>query len=199
LEIKQQGNGITVRFKESDGNIQSIHVGVDVIKFLMAGYNNDGSHEVYEGIIPGKIGQKRDSKSRGKEFGANWIGQTDVVTRIVLGYDGRISNIKFVIEARKKYSNVDILSQLSNLEYVIQWGTMTVQDAVDFCVLMIQTTTAIQRFSDGISVDPGDMPGVGGPIDVAVISPKKGFIWLNRKKLKAMESEINIDELENIK
>jgi len=41
---------------------------------------------------------------------------------------------------------------------------MTLQDAIDFCTLMIQTTSAIQRFSDGIIANPGDMPGVGGPV-----------------------------------
>jgi len=29
---------------------------------------------------------------------------------------------------------------------------------------MIQTTSAMQRFSDGIIANPGDMPGVGGPV-----------------------------------
>jgi len=29
---------------------------------------------------------------------------------------------------------------------------------------MIQTTLAMQRFSDGIIANPGDMPGVGGPV-----------------------------------
>jgi hypothetical protein len=55
------------------------------------------------------------------------------------------------------------------LEYNINWGAMTLRDAIDFASLMIETTSAIQRFSDGIRQAPGDMPGVGGPIDVAVI------------------------------
>jgi hypothetical protein len=78
------------------------------------------------------------------------------------------------------------------LEYIIQWGTMALQDAIDFCILMIQTTSAIQQFSNGIVSDPGNIPGVGGPIDVAIITPDKGFIWINRKKLK-------IGEVQNIK
>ncbi len=84
---------------------------------------------------------------------------------------------------------------MRNLEYVIQWGTMTLQDAIDFCTLMIQTTSAIQRFSDGIAADPGDMPGVGGPVDVAVITPDKGFVWVNKKKLNVGEAEIDLDKV----
>lgn len=75
---------------------------------------------------------------------------------------------------------------------------MTLQDAVDFCVLMIQTTSAIQRFSDGIIADPGDMPGVGGPVDVAVIIPDKGFVWVSRKKLRVGGNEIDLDKESNL-
>ena len=111
-----------------------------------------------------------------------------------MGFDGRIGNIKFIDEAAKKYGQEEANKQLRNLEYVIQWGTMTLQDAIDFCVLMIQTTSAIQRFSDGIAADPGDMPGVGGLVDVAVITPDKGFVWINKKKLKVGEVEVDLDK-----
>jgi len=117
------------------------------------------------------------------------------VSRIVLGFDGRIGNIKFVNEITQKLGEEEINKQLRNLEYVVQWGTMTLQDAIDFCTLMIQTTSAIQRFSDGIAADPGDVPGVGGPIDVAVITPDKGFVWVNKKKLKVGEAEVDLDKI----
>jgi len=51
----------------------------------------------------------------------------------------------------------------------------------------------MQRFSDGINADPGDMPGVGGPIDVAVITPDKGFMWINKKKLKFGSNEVELE------
>jgi len=76
---------------------------------------------------------------------------------------------------------------------------MSLQDAIDFCVLMIQTTSAIQRFSDGIAADPGDMPGVGGAVDVVVITPDKGFVWINKKKLKAGDNEVDLDKNPDIK
>lgn len=193
LEIKKERYMVKFRFKDAKGNIKDGVGGVDMINLLIAGYNKDGSHEVYVCYIPGEIQKKRNSRERGKEYGANWIGQTDVVTRIILGYDGRIRNIKFVNESVHKYGKEEINKQLRNLEYAIQWGTMTLQDAVDFCTLMIQTTSAIQRFSDGITADPGDMPGVGGPVDVAVITPAKGFIWINKKKLKAGNNEVDLE------
>ena len=194
LEVKKEQYVVKFRFKDPDGNLKDGVAGVDAINLLVAGYNKDGSHEVYICYIPGKVQKKRDSKERGKEHGASWIGQIDVVSRIVLGFDSRIRNVKFVNEATAKLRPEEVNKQLRNLEYVIQWGTMTLQDAIDFCTLMIQTTSAIQRFSDDITADPGDMPGVGGSVDVAVITPDKGFVWVNKKKLRVGDNELDLDK-----
>ncbi|MFA4880573.1 MAG: hypothetical protein WC650_03025 [Candidatus Doudnabacteria bacterium] len=194
IEIKQEQHLVKFKFRDPQGNLKDGIGGIDAINLLIAGYNKDGSHEVYACYIPGEIQKKRDSLEKGKEYGASWIGQIDVVTRIVLGFDGRIGNLKFVSEASERIGKEELTKQLRSLEYVIQWGTMTLQDAIDFCVLMIQTTSAIQRFSDGVAFDPGDMPGVGGPVDVAVITPDKGFVWVQRKKLKVGDSEIDLDK-----
>jgi hypothetical protein len=199
LEMKEEKYVVKFKFKDKNGKIGEGVGGVDRIDLLVAGYNKDGSHEVYICYIPGEIEKKRDSKEKGKEYGASWIGQIDVVARVILGWDWRIGNLKFVNEATQKYGPEEINKQLRQLEYAIQWGTMTLQDAIDFCTLMIQTTSAIQRFSDGIAADPGDIPGVGGPIDVAVITPDKGFVWINKKKLKVGEVEVDLDKEPDLK
>jgi hypothetical protein len=201
VEVKKEQHVVKFRLKDRDGNLKDGVAGIDMISLLVAGYNKDGSHEVYICSIPGEAQKKRDSKERRKAHGASWIGQMDVVSRIVLGFDGRIRNVKFVSEATAKLGAEEVNKQLRNLEYVIQWGTMTLQDAIDFCTLMIQTTSAIQRFSDGIAADPGDMPAVGGSVDIAVITPDKGFVWVNRKKLRVGDNELDLDkepELERI-
>ena len=90
--------------------------------------------------------------------------------------------------------NVLTLDQLNKMEYIINWGTITLQDAIDFCVLMTRTTESIQRFSDGTMLAPGGIAGVGGEIDIAVITPEKGFTWLKKKKLKAEEAELALEE-----
>ena len=195
VEIRTEQNVVKFRFKDTLGQIKEGFAGIDMINLLVAGYNKDGVHEVYICYIPGEIQKKRDSREKGIEYGASWIGQIDVVSRIVLGFDGRISNLPFINEIIKKTGHDELNKQLIGLEYVIQWGTMTLQDAIDFCVLMIQTTAAIQRFSDGVQSDPGDIPGVGGPVDVAVITPYKGFVWVSKKKFKVGEVEVDIDNI----
>ncbi|MEA1939682.1 MAG: hypothetical protein U9N03_03350 [Candidatus Caldatribacteriota bacterium] len=193
LEVKQENYMIKFQYKDLQGNLKNGIGGIDTITLLVAGFNKNGSYEVYTCRIPGEVQKKRDSKEKGKEYGASWVGQTDVVSRIVLGFDGRISNLKFVNEAAKDLGQEEIRKQLRGLQYAIQWGTMTLQDAIDFCTLMIQTTSAIQRFSDGIIANPGDMPGVGGPVDVAIITLNKGFSWISKKKLTVQGKEIDLD------
>lgn len=197
MEVKK--SHVEFSFREPSGVERKGVGGVDQLQFIIAGYNKDGSHAVYTIYIPGEnLDEKRSSSEKGKEYGASWIGQTDVVSRIVLGFDGRIGNLPFIQQIGNQIGHNTIQQQLHALEYVIQWGTMTLQDAIDFCKLSIETTTAIQRFSDGIQADPGDMPGVGGPVDIAVIVPRKGFIWINKKNLKISEKEIDLEKYENI-
>lgn len=195
VKIEQKKDHVEFRFKDHKGDIKKGIAQVDQLQFIVAGFNNDGSHEVCTVYVPGKSEVKRDSRIKGKEYGAGWIGQTDVVTRIVLGFDGRIRNLPLFQKADAELGFDKTQEQLSTLEYVIQWGTMTLQDGIDFSVLAIETTTAIQRFSDGISGDPGDMPGVGGEIDVAVITLEKGFVWVKKKNLKVGNEEIDLDKV----
>ncbi len=184
ISFKKEKGHLTFSFIDPAGIEKSGMAAVDRLQFHLAGYNPDGSHQVLIVNVPGEVETKRDSTKKGQEFGASWIGQFDVVTRIVLGFDPRIGNLSFVHNAFSTQGQDVINQQLQQLEYAIQWGTMTLQDGIDFSVLLIQTTTAIQRFSDGIRGDPGDVPGVGGAVDVAVITPDKGFVWVSKKNLQ---------------
>ncbi len=133
--------------------------------------------------IPGTKEHKREH-GKPSQYGATWTGQTDVISRTVLGFDPRISNLSFVQAARQNMGDQKVDEELHALEYIINWGAMTLPDAVAFAKLMIETTSAIQRFSDGIPMMPGDIPGVGGPVDIAIILPEKGFHWHQTKELK---------------
>lgn len=183
IEVTKEKYNVKFKLKDKAGNIKEGAVSIDGLVLFVAGYNTDGSHEVYNVYVPGENVKRRDSGQRGMEYGANWIGQTDVVSRIVKGWDPRIFNTPFVTDAIKTKGQPEVEKQLNSLEYAINWGAMPLQDAVDFSVLAIQTTSAIQRFSDGIQADPGDMPGVGGPIDVLALTPD-GPKWITRKELR---------------
>lgn len=189
ITFSKKADILSFKFKAPNGVAKSGVVQIEQINFLVAGFNADNSHEANICCLPGDIQNKRDSNTRGKEYGASWLGQTDLVTRIILGFDPRIGNLEFI----KKIDSKVVKQELRNLEYSIQWGTMTLQDGVDFSDLMIKTTSAIQRFSDGIAAEPGDMPGVGGEIDIAVITKKYGFKWINKKSINYQDKKIEIE------
>lgn len=198
IEIKEENDHIKFKFLDQNRLQKEGIAGVDQLQFIVAGFNQDDSHQVVMVYIPGPTELKRDSTKKGFEYGASWIGQTDVVARIVLGFDARIGNLPIMQKATTDVGIQEVHRQLRNLEYVIQWGTMTLQDGIDFSVLAIGTTTAIQRFSDGVIGNPGDIPGVGGPIDIAVITPKKGFVWVSKKILNIGEKSLNLEEFPDL-
>jgi len=109
-----------------------------------------------------------------------WIGQVDVVARIVNGYDPQITNLPLLQAAEQAGA---AKPQLDKLSYIIPWNAMTVQDGIDFAVSMIQITTIIQKFAAGTVLQPGGLAGVGGPIDVAVVKPGGTVTWVQRKEL----------------
>jgi hypothetical protein len=100
-----------------------------------------------------------------------------------------MSLLGFVQGAKNNLGEKQISNELNSLQYIINWGTMTLSDAVDIAKLMIETTSAVQRYSDGIGLIPGEIPGVGGPIDIAVILPNEGFHWHQQKKLNLEKIE----------
>jgi hypothetical protein len=156
------------------------------ISVIVAGYDEVkvGKPEInaYLLHVPGPTNHVRKHGDQ-NQYGASWTGQTDVVTRVILGYDPRAENLMFVQAARQSLGEENVNEALRSLEYNINWGTMTLFDAVGFAKLMIKTTSAVQKFSDGIRMLPGEMPGVGGEIDVAIILPYDGFRWHNKKEL----------------
>lgn len=196
LEMSPKEKFVEFKFQDASGNTRTGRWAPDQLSFIVAGYNRDDSHGVYMVYVPGDIEEKRNSEVKGKEYGASWTGQIDVVARIVLGRDPRVMD-QLMLKGLVK-PDVDknkVKEFMNSLEYVISWGTMTLQDAVDFASLMIETTSAIQRFSDGVAINPGDIPGVGGPIDIAVITPDKGFAWVSKKSLNIGESRLDLEQV----
>lgn len=177
LEIKD--NVVEFKVKHPNGMIETGNISVEPINLLISGFNTDGSFETYESISPGNIQVKRETDN----YGCTWIGQGDVVSRMILGYDAKIFNTSLFQGISSTTSQQDIIKQLQGLEYNIPWPLLTLQDAVDLAVFLIKSTSIIQRYADGITMDGGDIQGVGGPIDVAIITRKDGIKWIKQKQV----------------
>ncbi|HII08732.1 MAG TPA: hypothetical protein HA355_03975 [Methanosphaera sp.] len=181
LSLERRDDSIDFKIKQPSGRIREGHLNIEPVNLLVSGYNSDGTTQTYEINSPGEKILKRENN----EFGCTWIGQGDVVSRLILGYDSKLFKVP-IIKAMGKKADDDLRTQIRGLEYFIQWSLITLQDAVDLAVFLIKSTSVMQRFADGISMDVGDIQGVGGPIDVALIT-KDGIKWINKKEITYSE------------
>jgi hypothetical protein len=183
------GNTQPFSFRDKIGQNKKDQWFFETVELTVAGIDQDGVGRAYNVFVPTGITVEADML----KCGALWIGQGDVVARIMKGYDPvGGSNLPFVKEALNR-DPVQVQTELAKLEYIVNWGTMTLQDAVDFNILITRTTESIQRFSDGTILNPGGITGVGGAISVAAILPGRGFTWIKKKQLSAEGSEIDVD------
>ena len=134
------------------------------VGFHIAGYNVEKSISVpyvYSCSVEHKT-VKQTNRGPGKEiiYGATWSGQTDILSSIVSPSFTKVSN-GTVQEVQKP---------------PIFWAAMPLQDAIDFAMYAIRTTIDTIRFQ-------ARPKNVGGPIDVLVITPETGALWIQKKRL----------------
>lgn len=184
---------IVVKYTDKGGKEETQKFYQPIIELLIAGFDADGTNQVYKITVPDpKEKNGVVLKLSDEQCGATWIGQTDVLVRIIRGWSPQIKQLK-AIQELPEMKMTEFLKQLDDQEYLINWGTMTLQDAIEFSELAIKTTESIQKITDGTWMYPGSSPGVGGPIDVAVITPEKGFVWVQKKNLHIGGEVVNLD------
>jgi len=146
--------------------------------FLVAGYA-DAVGEAYEVGIPGSLVNLLGTTASGGV--AAWRGQVDVVSRIVRGADLELLD-RLAVVTGKKAEHDALKPLLDALTYRIPLNWMNLQDAVDLAVLCIRTTIDVQRLTLGsLAMGPEfSWPGVGGPIEIATVTARGKFAWLQR-------------------
>lgn len=188
---------INVQYKDDHGEVEKKFY-MPIMEFLVAGHDPDKTNHVYKIVIPdAKDKNGIVQKSEGGQAGATWIGQTDVLVRIVRGWSPQVKRSKHIAEM-SELKRKEFLKELDDQEYLINWGTMTFQDAIEFSTLAIKTTESIQRMTDGTWQQPGASPGVGGPIDIAIITPEEGFVWVQKKKIDTGENVVDLDAMSDL-
>lgn len=141
---------------------------------LVNGYS-DGKYfpEQYLFEFPAtpEIQVRRPDKENGEpNFGVDWFGLTDAITRLIKGADPRLAQ---VLAGRLQISTDEAWQVLAQFEYPIAFEGMPLQDAIDLAVYLVEMTIGRYRFAVGA-------PLCGGEVDVAVITPR-GFTWVYRK------------------
>ncbi len=150
--------------------------------FIFAGYDKNGKGRLIEVVFPQPRDPVDQDNTKDKQ-GAMWRGQTDVIFRLIKGYDQLIGNMPAILtlpDDKKK----EFVTEIGQIEYAIPFQYMMLQDGIDFALTLVQTTVDMQRFSFGTSGNPGSIPGVGGTVDVLAVTPT-GLTWIRKKALTA--------------
>lgn len=135
--------------------------GKPTVYFYLAGYkieNKVSVPYVYYLDIHNSITNRINELNGEIQFGANWGGETEVMTRL-------LSEIKI----QQGANLIDLKSP------GIPFNFFTLQDAIDFSIYAVKTTIETFRFQQRIKT-------VGGPVDIISITPN-GIQWINKKKL----------------
>ena len=145
--------------------------------FVAAGYDADAAHgRVFLFDLPehpNPVPRNADEN----DFGMTWGGQTDVVTRIVHGYDPALPDLLArSLQIEKDGVVAALEAARENLEIQIPYNILPLQDCVDLAIFLISTTRAAQKLSVRVR-------GVGGQIEVATITRTKPLDFLQRKVL----------------
>jgi len=146
------------------------------ITFVVGGFNeNEPYGRVLLFDIPRKAAPAEQQANAG-EFGITWGGQREFVDRLIQGYDYR------VVEIARKTLNLQpdqikqLLQAMNGMQMPLPMAAMPLQDCVDLAIFFIRTTIIAQRLTVGIR-------GCGGPIDVATITRRDGFRFVQRKEI----------------
>jgi 20S proteasome alpha/beta subunit len=144
--------------------------------FVVGGFDESAAYgTIFEFNIPNTPKPKQASS---KEFGITMGGQHELAARMITGYDNRIIDIAKQV-LRLNINQVDDLKKaLNQLQLQIPFPVLPLQDCIDLAVFLIKTTTTAQNLSIGVR-------GVGGAIDVAVITQRDGLEIIKRKELIA--------------
>lgn len=142
--------------------------------FVVGGFDVDAPYgRTYIFNIPNK--PTPEERSPGG-FGITFGGQHESTTRLIKGYDPRVLDL-----ARRIFNppvqRMDEFEQaLGVLNMGIPYAVLPLQDCIDLAIFPMKTTMSAQNLTIGVR-------GVGGSIDVAVITRRAGLEIIQQKQL----------------
>jgi hypothetical protein len=146
-----------------------------VMGVVIGGYS-DAAFEPEEYLLLFPSRDQQETRPPGSSpFGVRWWGQTEPVSRLVLGVD--LGLFDWMRENGVPEDALpDIANQLrSRFEWRIVFDGMPLQDAIDLVSYLANVTIGHSRFVVG-------PPVCGGHVDVATIT-HRGFNWIRQKEL----------------
>lgn len=142
---------------------------------VVAGFNDGEPYgRVYLISIPNAPAPIEQSPN--PQFGITWGGQREIVDRLVRGYDERAVNLAQTTLNLTPQQIEQLRQVWAPLQMQIPTQILPLQDCVDLSIFFVKTTIEAQRLTVGIR-------GCGGKIDIATITRKNGFKWVQEKTI----------------
>lgn len=154
-------------------------LGQDMI-FNVAGFDdNEPYGKIYQFQIPNAPNpiEQNQTINGQHQFGITVGGQSEIVSRLLMGYDANLFNILIgagIITPQQFQNQITQLLQPLRLQTPIQF--MPLQDCVSLAVLLIKTTIEAQSLTVGLR-------GCGGAIDVAIITKDSDLKFIQKKNI----------------
>lgn len=146
--------------------------------FVVGGYDENSPYgKVFLFEIPKN--PKLQPKNPGEnEFGMTWGGQLNVASRLIHGFDPALSeNLGRRFNLNQKQIS-DLTNELiKDLGFQIPYNVLPLQDCIDLAIFLIRTTIVAQGLAVAVR-------GVGGPIDVAVITRTEKLRYIQKKQIR---------------
>lgn len=147
--------------------------------FIVGGYDQDEPYgRVFLFSVPSEPGPAAQNPGM-SEFGMTWGGQLEIATRLIHGYDPVLPEL---LRRALNWEEAQVRALLGSLrphmEWRIPYQVLPLQDCVDLATFLIRTTIRAQGLSIGIR-------GVGGIIEVAIVTRTKGLEFVQRKTIRA--------------
>lgn len=146
--------------------------------FIVGGYDEGAPYgKVFLLVVPDQPGPLPRNPAD-NEFGMTWGGQTEIATRLIQGYDPKLPNIlqqSLALDQEKIDQAIQAIR--SGLEFRIPYNILPLQDCVDLATFLIRSTITMQSMAVGLR-------GVGGAIDVAIVTRSAGLEHIQRKTIR---------------
>jgi hypothetical protein len=148
----------------------------DDMVFLVAGYNEGEPYgRVYQVMVPNSV---VPVEQNGGQFGLTFGGQSQLIARILNCFDDLTIGH---VQTKLGISPADM--QAACAEAAALYGTkipfqfLPLQDCIDLSILLVTTTAQIMQYVT-------DIRGVGGAVDVAIITRTRGFTDVQAKQIR---------------
>lgn len=144
--------------------------------FIIGGFDKgDAYGKVFFFEIPkGKGIEPRNPG--GKSFGMTWGGQLELASRMIHGFDPALPGLIKETLTLNDDQKAKLEACLQQLEFPIPYQVLPLQDSVNLAISMLRSTITFQGLAAGVR-------GVGGPLEVAVITRASGVKYIQRKEL----------------